>query len=76
MIVVGAGLAGLTAARVLKQYKPLVLEARNRIGGRAHTYLETAQPVDLGCSMIHGYAEGNPLAQTLQELNLPVSSQT
>jgi monoamine oxidase len=37
VIVIGAGLAGLVAARELgsRGHEPLVLEARDRIGGRA-----------------------------------------
>ncbi len=40
MIIVGAGLAGLTAAKLLKDagYSVLVLEASSRIGGRVQTY--------------------------------------
>ena len=39
VIVIGAGAAGLAAAHDLKAAgrKPIVLEARNRIGGRAFT---------------------------------------
>ena len=40
-VIIGAGAAGLAAAKKLKQLNPcchvLVLEARNRIGGRVHT---------------------------------------
>lgn len=75
VIVIGSGLSALTAARVLKAHKPLLLEARNRVGGRANTYKQCAQPVDLGCSMVHGVAEGNPITQTLKEYGLPVSLQ-
>jgi monoamine oxidase len=39
VIIVGAGAAGLAAAKKLKEAKKtfLILEARGRIGGRAHT---------------------------------------
>lgn len=63
VIVVGAGLAGLSAARMLQDagIETLVLEARDRIGGRIWTSrLWPDLPVDLGASWIHG-VQGNPL---------------
>jgi monoamine oxidase len=51
VIVVGAGLAGLTAARELKQagWTVRVLEARDRVGGRLKGYsLGDGKAVDLG----------------------------
>ncbi|KZT63390.1 amine oxidase [Daedalea quercina L-15889] len=72
-IVIGAGWSGAVAARHLAQsgYKVLVLEARERIGGRARTYTEgTHVPVDLGCSFIHGYKEGNPTKLIAKELGV------
>ena len=58
VVVIGAGMAGLAAARVLSQRgaSAVVLEARRRIGGRVHT-LEDAGlpiPIDLGGEFIHG----------------------
>ncbi|KAL8166101.1 hypothetical protein V2J09_007600 [Rumex salicifolius] len=57
VIVVGAGPAGLTAARHLQRqgFSVIVLEARSRIGGRVHTdHSSLSVPVDLGASIITG----------------------
>ena len=65
MIVIGAGLAGLTAARGLAGHgwKITVVEARDRIGGRIWTSKEwPGLPMDLGASWIHG-TKGNPLTK-------------
>jgi len=61
-IIVGAGWSGAVAARELakKGHSVLVLEARDRVGGRARTWQDGEVKVDLGCSWIHGYKEGNP----------------
>ena len=45
------------AARWLQQrgVKPVVLEARDRVGGRIHTVeMGNGSPVDLGAAYIHG----------------------
>ncbi|MBA3533286.1 MAG: FAD-dependent oxidoreductase [Ardenticatenales bacterium] len=64
IIVIGAGAAGLSAARALhdKGRKVIVLEARDRIGGRVWTDRSWKLPLDLGASWIHGM-EGNPLTE-------------
>jgi len=61
-IVVGAGAAGLAAARRLVDagLSVMVLEARRRIGGRAWTVTDLAPyPIDLGCHWLHS-ADRNP----------------
>jgi monoamine oxidase len=58
VIVIGAGVSGLTAAYVLahKGCSVLVLEARDRIGGRILTWhaSEWPRPVELGAEFVHG----------------------
>jgi monoamine oxidase len=63
VVIIGAGLSGLAAARDLQQnqYDVVVIEARDRIGGRVWTSEKWADAVlDLGASWIHG-VEDNPL---------------
>ena len=62
VLVIGAGAAGLAAGRRLMEAgaSVLVLEARDRIGGRAHTVPTRLGPgVDLGCEWLHS-ADRNP----------------
>src|SRR5690606_40798975 len=56
-IMSGAGPAGLMAANELAKAgrSVLVLEARDRIGGRAHTlYDERGESVETGAEFVHG----------------------
>lgn len=55
VIIVGAGFAGVTAARELRAAgkRPLVLEARNRVGGRAYTDTFLGQQVEFGAQWLH-----------------------
>ncbi len=57
-LVIGAGAAGLAAARALSErgLSIAVLEARNRIGGRIYTsrYADSRLPVELGAEFVHG----------------------
>jgi monoamine oxidase len=58
VLVLGAGIAGLAAAETLAAAgrRVLVLEARDRIGGRIHTVddPELGHPVELGAEFVHG----------------------
>ncbi len=67
VIVVGAGAAGLTAARLLHDHgrEVVILEGRERIGGRMHTFDFGGTPVDEGANWIHGVPE-NPLHDLVQ----------
>jgi monoamine oxidase len=61
VIVIGGGAAGLAATRDLSAagLDVLLLEARNRLGGRVHTLHEanTPLPIELGPEFVHGEAE-------------------
>lgn len=65
-IVIGAGVSGLTAARLLAQagQRVVVLEARDRIGGRTWTQRSGGLVSDRGASWIHGI-DDNPLADVV-----------
>ena len=58
VIIIGAGAAGLAAARKLcgAGHHVLILEARDRIGGRIHTIHPSGWPlpIELGAEFIHG----------------------
>lgn len=58
ILIIGAGAAGLAAACELSaaNFNVIVLEARDRIGGRIHTHLDSqlSAPVELGAEFVHG----------------------
>ena len=58
VVIIGAGAAGLAAARDLSAaaLRITIVEARNRIGGRIHTRYDpaVAMPIELGPEFIHG----------------------
>ena len=58
ILILGAGVAGLAAARDLVSAGATVtiLEARDRLGGRIFTHETSMFPVDLGAEFVHGRA--------------------
>jgi len=69
VIVVGAGVAGLSAARALagRGINVRILEARDRIGGRVWS----VDRLDLGAQWIHG-TEGNPITGLCRQFGIPI----
>ncbi|HEY6911266.1 MAG TPA: NAD(P)/FAD-dependent oxidoreductase [Myxococcales bacterium] len=73
VIVIGAGVSGLAAARELRLrgLSAVVLEARDRIGGRVHTVRPEGWPlpVEAGAEFVHGRPPALlPLAKEAREL--------
>lgn len=72
--IVGAGAAGLAAGRRLVEtgLEVVLLEARDRIGGRAWTIeARPGLPIDLGCEWLH-CADRNPLVDVARNLGFEV----
>jgi monoamine oxidase len=72
--IIGAGAAGLGAAHALENsgLSVIVLEARDRVGGRAHTIMAAPDiTFDLGCGWLHS-ADRNTFVEIAGRLNFEV----
>ncbi|OBK19733.1 FAD-dependent oxidoreductase [Mycobacterium asiaticum] len=73
VLVIGAGMAGLAAARSLADAgRPVrIIEARNRIGGRIDTNREWGTALEMGASWIHG-TTNNPLLELADKVHAQI----
>ena len=72
--IIGVGAAGLGAARALanSRLSLIVLEARDRVGGRGHTIMASPDiTFDVGCGWLHS-ADKNSFVPVAQELNFEI----
>jgi monoamine oxidase len=72
--IIGAGAAGLGAARALDNsgLSVLVLEARDRVGGRGHTIMAApGVTFDVGCGWLHS-ADKNSFVPIAEQLNFEI----
>lgn len=74
--IIGAGAAGLGAARAFDNsgLSIVVLEARDRVGGRGHTIMAAPGiPFDVGCGWLHS-ADHNSFVEIARKLNFEIDS--
>src|SRR5260370_39150094 len=72
--IIGAGAAGLGAARALEKsgLSMVVLEARDRVGGRGHAVRAAPDIIfDLGCGWLHS-ADKNSFVKIAEQLNFEI----
>jgi monoamine oxidase len=75
VVVIGAGAAGVAAARRLvdAQIRVVVIEARDRVGGRGWTRNIDGFPLDLGCGWLHS-ADKNEWSRVAPGLAFDIDS--
>jgi monoamine oxidase len=70
VIIIGGGIAGLSAANELLRHDctVTVLDAKKRFGGRVHTIHEGSLPIELGAEFVHG--KSKPLLRAIRAAGL------
>src|SRR5687767_6844553 len=73
ILIVGGGAAGIAAGRRLagSRHSVLLLEASDRLGGRAFTRSLAGMPLDLGCGWLHS-ADRNPWVALAEAEGWPI----
>lgn len=71
VVIIGAGISGLAAAKKLKEkgFNIIVLEAQDKVGGRLRTNRTLGVAFDEGASWIHG-TNGNPITNLAQQAGM------
>ncbi len=74
ILIIGAGLSGITAAKELTHHglNVILVEARDRVGGRIHSlHIEDGSFIELGAQFVHG-VKNNPLFNISEHYHLDV----
>uniref|UniRef100_H2ZB30 SWIRM domain-containing protein n=1 Tax=Ciona savignyi TaxID=51511 RepID=H2ZB30_CIOSA len=71
VVIIGAGIAGLAAARQLTSFgmEVIIIEARDRVGGRVSTFRKGKFVADLGAMVVTGLG-GNPITVISKQINM------
>ncbi|XP_053598133.1 lysine-specific histone demethylase 1A [Microplitis demolitor] len=71
VVIIGAGIAGLAAAQQMQQFgiEVVVLEARDRVGGRIATFRKGSYIADLGAMVVTGLG-GNPVTTLSKQISM------
>ena len=74
VIIIGAGISGVAAGKTLQEsgYEVVILEAKNRVGGRIWTDRSTGKALDLSASWIHAII-GNPITELANKIKAPLT---
>ena len=74
VVIIGAGIAGLAAAQQLRSFgmEVVVVEARDRVGGRIATFRKGQYIADLGAMVVTGLG-GNPITVLSKQVNMELA---